>query len=69
MDSIVASVLIGVLYVILQYIIHYKECQKPKLKDGLIVFISSAIALSALDKWGDINVKSPVKVFTEFPDV
>ena len=66
MNSFLISVVIGVIYVIVKMVLHYKETPSPNIKDGILVMLSSFAGLYGTSQFGIIKPKV-TEVFTETP--
>ena len=66
MNSLLVSVIIGVIYVVVKLVLNYKESPSPNIKEGILVMLSSMAGLYGTSQFG--MVKSKVtEVFTETP--
>ena len=66
MNSFLISVVIGVIYVVLKMILHYKESPSPNIKEGILVMLSSFAGLYGTAQFGIVKPKV-TEVFTETP--
>jgi hypothetical protein len=63
----ITAILIGILFVALKFGLHYKECQTPDLKEGVLATISALGGLYAMELYSQKLTKS-VEVFTNKPE-
>jgi len=66
MNSFLISAVIGVIYVVLKMILHYKESPSPNIKEGILVMLSSFAGLYGTSQFGIVKPKV-TEVFTETP--
>ena len=66
MNSLLVSVIIGVIYVVIKMALHYKESPSPNIKEGILVMVSSFAGLYGTSQFGIIKPKV-TEVFTETP--
>ena len=64
--NLILPVVISIIFMVVKMIQNYKESPTPNIKDGVIVFISSACGLYAMEQFGKVSPKV-TEVFTETP--
>ena len=66
MNSLLVSAIIGVIYVVVKMVLHYKESPSPNIKEGILVMLSSLAGLYGTSQFGMVKPKV-TEVFTETP--
>lgn len=66
MNSLLVSVIIGVIYVVIKLVLNYKENPSPNIKEGILVMVSSFAGLYGTSQFGMVKPKV-TEVFTETP--
>jgi hypothetical protein len=66
MNSLLVSAIIGVIYVVIKMVLHYKESPSPNIKEGILVMLSSMAGLYGTSQFGMVKPKV-TEVFTETP--
>jgi hypothetical protein len=66
MNSLLLSAIIGVIYVVIKMVLHYKESPSPNIKEGILVMLSSMAGLYGTSQFGMVKPKV-TEVFTETP--
>ena len=66
MNSLLVSVIIGVIYVVVKLVLNYKESPSPNIKEGILVMLSSMAGLYGTSQFGMVKPKV-TEVFTETP--
>jgi hypothetical protein len=66
MNSLLVSAMIGVIYVVIKMVLHYKESPSPNIKEGFLVMVSSMAGLYGTSQFGMVKPKV-TEVFTETP--
>jgi hypothetical protein len=66
MNSLLVSVIIGVIYVVVKLVLNYKESPSPNIKEGILVMLSSLAGLYGTSQFGMVKPKV-TEVFTETP--
>jgi len=66
MNSLLVSAMIGVIYVVIKMVLHYKESPSPNIKEGFLVMVSSMAGLYGTSQFGIVKPKV-TEVFTETP--
>lgn len=61
------ALVIGVLFVVLKFGLHYKESPTPDMKEGVLAVISALGGLYAMDMYSQ-KVSKSVEVFTNKPE-
>jgi len=62
----ITAIVIGILFVMIKFAVHYKENPTPDVKDGLLATISALGGLYAIDMYSQ-KVSKSVEVFTDKP--